>query len=125
MNSTRSWVRPKLLDIDLDYTYGTFPKDIMVDIGSRGREHRVRPSRVSQRERSGSRFSGDTECVHPGQPGVEGRLGYITVPMYFRCGGMGTVTFSDIQILFDRPPYVPQLVGPADGSFNGNTPVLR
>jgi len=125
MNSTRSWVSPKLLDIDLEYTYGTYPKDIMVDIGSEGEDIEYDHAGFLSGSEWISDFSGTLNAyVRDNQPSKD-PLGYIMVPIYFRCGGMGNLTFTDIQILFDRPPNAPQLVGPADGSFNGNTPVLR
>jgi hypothetical protein len=124
MNSTRSWVSPKLLDIDLDYTYGTYPKDIMVDIGDSEDTEYEHPKFLNGTEVVPD-FSGTLNAYLQNNQASKDGLGYITVPIYFRCGGMGKVTFSDIQILFDRPPFIPHLLAPADGSFNGNTPVLQ
>jgi hypothetical protein len=125
MNSSRSWVSPKLLDIDLEYTYGTYPKDVMVDIGSDGENIEYDHAGYLSGSEWVADFSGTLNGYIGDNQASKDGLGYITVPIYFRCGGMGKLTFSDIQILFDRPPYVPQLVGPADGSYNGNTPVLQ
>ena len=125
MNSTRSWVTPKLLDIDLDYTFGTYPKDIMIDVGNEGENIEYDRTGFLSGSEWVNDFSGTLNAFIIENQALKDGLGYITVPVYFRCGGMGKVTFSDVQIKFDRPPFVPQLVGPADGSFNWNTPVLR
>jgi hypothetical protein len=47
------------------------------------------------------------------------------VPIFFKCGGMGRVTFSDLQVRYDRPPNIPQLLSPYDGTYIGNTPTLK
>jgi hypothetical protein len=125
MNSSRSWVSPKLLDIDLDYTFGTDPKDIMVDVGAEGENIEYdHPGFLNGSEMIGD-FSGTLNAYVQDNQALKDKQGYIIVPIYFSCGGMGILRFSDVLIQFDRPPYVPQIVGPADGSFMGNTPTLQ
>jgi hypothetical protein len=124
MNSTRSLVSPRLQDIDIDFTYGADPKDLTVDIGDDGQNMEYEHNGSLNGSEWMRDFSSALNAyLRENQAAIDSK-GYITVPIHFRCGGMGNVTFSDIQIMFDRPPYVPRLVSPVDGSFTGGMPTL-
>ncbi len=124
MNSTRASTTPKVLDFSLDIKYGTDPKDLLLDIGD-----------DEQIEYQHDGFLNGSELVKDftltlsnwlgAHQGDKDASGFIIVPIYFKCGGMGKVTFSDISIKYDRPPFVPVLLSPAQNSYVGIVPTFK
>jgi hypothetical protein len=125
MNSTRASASPKMLDFSLDYTYGTDPRDILIDIGAEGEIIEYQHAGYL----NGSEWMNDfTTTLNQwiGDHQLEkDSFGYITIPIYFRCGGMGRLTFSNITIKYDRPPMVPVLLSPAQDSYVGIVPTFK
>ncbi|MGQ9582052.1 MAG: FG-GAP-like repeat-containing protein [Thermoplasmatota archaeon] len=125
LNSSRGHITPKFQDISLDYRYGADPKDIQIDICNDQEDYEY----VHDGFLNGSEWVRDFSAalnryIQENQDLKDG-AGYITIPIYFRWGGMGRLTFSDIQIRFNRPSHRPVLVEPEDGQYVGSTPPLK
>jgi hypothetical protein len=125
MNSTKATVSPKVLDFSLDYKYGTDPRDILIDIGAEGEIIEYQHNGYL----NGSEWVNDftstlNQWIGDHQPEKD-NFGYISIPIHFRCGGMGRLTFSNITIRHDRPPMVPVLLAPAQDSYVGIVPTFR
>jgi hypothetical protein len=84
MNSTRSWATPKLLDIDLDYTYGTYPKDIMLDVGNEGENIEYEHPGFLTGIEMVTDFGPTLNAYIQENQNLKDGLGYLTIPVYFR-----------------------------------------
>jgi hypothetical protein len=125
MNSTKASGTPRLNNFQLDYNYGTDPKDIVIDIANDGDFIEYDHKGFLNGSDWLNDFSSTLNQYLLDHQGDKDSFGYIQIPIYFRCGGMGTLAFSNISIIYDRPPYQPILLSPTDNSYVSSTPTLR
>ena len=125
MNSSHGTVTPRMNNFQLDYTYGTDPKDILIDIGADGETIEYRHDGFLNGSEWVPDFSSTLNQWIGEHQGDKDTFGYIQVPIYFSCGGMGKLTFSNITIKFDRPPFVPLLLSPGQDSYVGIVPTFK
>jgi len=125
MNSTVASVSPVLRDFSLEYDYGCDIKDITIDITNDGENFEFFHSGFLNGSRWVDDFSGVLNDYIQANQFAKDVNGYITIPIYFKWGGMGKLTFSDIQIKYDRPSFTPVLLEPVPKAYVGSTPVFR
>ncbi len=125
LNSSRGHVTPKFQDISLDYRYGADPKDIQIDICNDQEEYEYVHDGFLNGSELVRDFSAALNRYLQENQDLKDGAGYITIPIYFRWGGMGKLTFSDIQIRFNRPSHKPVLVEPEEDQYVGSTPRLK
>jgi hypothetical protein len=125
MNSTVASTTPMLLDISLDYRYGTDPKEILIDIGADGEVIEYQHDGFLNGSEWVKDFSSTLNQWIGEHQGDKDNYGYIQVPIYFKCWGMGKLAFGNITIKFDRPPFVPLLLSPGQDSYVGIVPTFK
>ncbi|MEM2870340.1 MAG: FG-GAP-like repeat-containing protein [Thermoplasmata archaeon] len=125
LNSSRGHVTPKFHDISIDYRYGADPKDIQIDICNDQENYEYIHNGFLNGSEWVNDFSATLNRYIQENQDLKDSYGYITIPIYFRWGGMGKLTFSDIQIRYNRPSSRPTLLEPLDGQYVGSIPVLR
>ena len=125
MNSTNAAQSPRMSDFELDYNYGTDPKDIFIDITNDGDNIEYQHNGFLNGSEWMNDFSSTLNQYLIDHQGDKDSFGYILIPIYFRCGGMGTLTFSNMSIIYDNPPFQPILVEPTINSYVSSTPTLK
>jgi len=124
MNSTKASASPKMLDFSLDYTYGTDPKDIIIDIGMDGEDHEYEHVGFLNGTETTRDFSGTLQAWLS-SPELPPGTDYVSIPIYIKCWGMGKLTLGNISIIHDRPPFIPVVLSPAQNSYVGIVPTFR
>jgi hypothetical protein len=110
--------------ITLNMTYQSYPADLWIDLGRDGNVEWNNSGELIGSTRVSNMADAITEYVQNSSHPADSE-GYVTIPVEIHTRTPGTLTLSDIYILYNNASRRPTLVFPQDRGFVNATPTFR